>query len=332
MKTGSKKSQKMTIIEFDEQGPRSPSPLTTMYSIKKELAFLRPFIRPDSEKKGSWSYIGNRCYTEEEVLQAEKRLGTPLPAPIREVYLQASDLLMRYFYLRPLELLRWDHGYLGFFISPETDTIWGIYKDDDPNALYEWKENDAEDDGYVFEDELENWKKDGDLQELENLLQRHAQYWEKNGGMPLNIQKLDDAQRWNHCLDAYCLFLVLHTICERAEMDALTDDPFPRTYFSTSELYYTQIPPEQKDRICLLFDPLSEYTDLLDFHEEAYGGILMAYISKDREKLLIWDGGWEIMALISLSSLSQAELETIHTALGISFRLQRPQYNGQNPF
>ena len=300
-----------------------------MYSIKKELSLLRPFIRPDYEKKGSWSYIGNRCYTETEVLQAEKRLGSPLPAPIREVYLQVSDLLMRSFYLRPLELLRWDHEYLGFFISPEADTIWGICRRDDPNTLYEWVENDAEDEGYVFADELEDWKKGGSPQELENLLQRHTQYWKINGRPPLNIRKLDTAPRWNHCLDAYCLFLTLHTICECAEMDASTDDPFPRTYFSTSELYYcTQIPPEQKDRISLLFDPLSEHTDLLDFCDEAYGGILMAYISKDRKKLLIWDGGWEIMALISLSGLSQAELETIQVALELSFQVRRSQYNG----
>lgn len=111
-------------------------------------------------------------------------------------------------------------------------------------------------------------------------------------------------------------------------MDALTDDPFPRTYFSTSELYHTQILPEQRDRISLLFEPLSERIDLIDFCDEAYGGILMAYVSKDQKKLLIWDDGGEIMALISLSSLSQAELETIHTTLGLSFRVRRPQYDG----
>ena len=300
-----------------------------MYSISEELSLLRPFIRPDSEKKGSWSHIGQRCYTEEEVRQAEQRLGIPLPAPIREVYLQASDLLMRSFSLRPLELLRWDHECLGFFISPEADTIRGICRNDDPNALYEWVENDAEDEGYVFADELEEWKKGGSPQELEDLLQRHAQYWRINGRPPLSLRRLDDAQRWNRCLDACCLFLALHAICACAEMDALTDDPFPGTYFSTSELYRncTQIPPEQKDRIGLLFQPLSEHTELIDFCDEAYGGILMAYRSKDRKQLLIWDGGWEITALISLSSLGPAELETIQAALGLSFQARRPQYD-----
>ncbi len=53
----------------------------------------------------------------------------------------------------------------------------------------------------------------------------------------------------------------------------------------------------------------------------------MAYRSKDRKQLLIWDGGWEITALISLSSLGPAELETIQAALGLSFQARRPQYD-----
>ena len=70
--------------------------------------------------------------------------------------------------------------------------------------------------------------------------------------------------------------------------------------------------------------PLSEHTELIDFCDEAYGGILMAYRSKDRKQLLIWDGGWEITALISLSSLGPAELETIQAASGLSFQARRP--------
>ena len=83
-----------------------------MDSIEKELKILRQFIHPkhmDGLKK--W-----KCYSEDEISAAEKRLHGKLPFPIRDIYLHMADLLITSGYLRPLELLHWEGKYLGFFL------------------------------------------------------------------------------------------------------------------------------------------------------------------------------------------------------------------------
>ena len=95
-----------------------------MDSIEKELKILRQFIHPkhmDGLKK--W-----KCYSEDEIFAAEKRLHGKLPFPIRDIYLYMADLLITSGYLRPLELLHWEGKYLGFFLSPGEGDIIGIKK------------------------------------------------------------------------------------------------------------------------------------------------------------------------------------------------------------
>ena len=61
-----------------------------MYAIEKELKILRQFISPklmDDLKK--W-----KCYSEEEILAAEKRLHVKLPVPIRDIYRHMAVLLV----------------------------------------------------------------------------------------------------------------------------------------------------------------------------------------------------------------------------------------------
>ena len=110
-----------------------------MFSIQSELNILRRFV--DMEYNGS-----RRCYSEKDISAAEKRLHYKLPPPIQELYLGAADILLDMDYLRPLELLHWQQDYLGFFSPPEADLVWGIGREDDPNALYAWEESIPEED------------------------------------------------------------------------------------------------------------------------------------------------------------------------------------------
>ena len=293
-----------------------------MFSINKELFLLKQFIRPQYTvqtqfitEKMCYVKAEIKCYTQEDLQLAESRLQYKLPEPIREVYLHVSNMLVSCFTLRPLELLRWDHGYLGFFVSPNTDTIWGICKNDNPNALYEWVENienDGENEVCKIGEELEELKRNGDDRNISDLIRRNEQCWEKNGGYPLEIRKLDAVPRWNHCLDAWCLFLTIDLICENAE---IFKEDFTDTFFCCMD----KVQPSLKDNIKFLFQPLSEHTELIDFCDTNYDGILMAYISKDRERLLVksQDG---LIIMISLYSLINADIEKIQNVLGISFK------------
>ena len=78
-----------------------------MYSLETELKLLRPFVQKSPTYK--------RRYSEEDILAAEQRLNYKLPAPLKFMYLYMSDLLFVGYYLRPLELLHWDHDHLGIF-------------------------------------------------------------------------------------------------------------------------------------------------------------------------------------------------------------------------
>ena len=92
-----------------------------MYAIEKELKILRQFISPKHmEGLKRW-----KCYSEDEILAAEKRLHVKLPFPIRDIYRHMADLLVTSGYLRPLELLHWEGRYLGFFLAPGEGDIIG---------------------------------------------------------------------------------------------------------------------------------------------------------------------------------------------------------------
>lgn len=190
----------------------------------------------------------------------------------------------------------------------------GICKNDNPNTLYKWIENienNAENEICEIGEKLEELKRNGGYKNIADLIQKNEQCWEKNGGYPSGIQKLEAVPRWNHCLDAWCLFLTIDLIREKAER---WKEDFPNTYFC----YMGKIQPSLKDNIELIFEPLSEHTELIDFHGLDNNGILMAYVSKDRKKLLIksQDG---FIFMISLYSLSKSDIEEIQNKLGISF-------------
>ena len=93
-----------------------------MYAIEKELKTLRQFISPrHMEGLKKW-----KCYSENEISAAEKRLHMKLPFPIRDIYRHMADLLITSGYLRPLELLHWEGNYLGFFLAPGEGDVIGI--------------------------------------------------------------------------------------------------------------------------------------------------------------------------------------------------------------
>lgn len=129
-----------------------------MYAIEKELKILRQFINPkhmDGLKK--W-----KCYSEDEISAAEKRLHGKLPVPIRDIYLHMADLLITSGYLRPLELLHWEGNYLGLFLAPGEGDMIGIKKGKTSGDLYMWEENDPEEIVWEYEDQLVTAYEEGD--------------------------------------------------------------------------------------------------------------------------------------------------------------------------
>ena len=143
-----------------------------MYSIEKELKILRQFVKLEHMDNAE----GWRCYSEDELSAAEKRLHTKLPPPIREIYLYMADLLIGSNDLRPLELLHWDKDYLAFFENPDADVIVGIKRDDPSNDIYEWEETDPKD---IACGELKNAK-------------THLEYVLQEGG---TLYVVEDARR-----------------------------------------------------------------------------------------------------------------------------------------
>ena len=117
-----------------------------MYAIEKELKMLRQFISPKHmEGLKKW-----KCYSENEISAAEKRLHVKLPFPIRDIYRHMADLLVTSGYLRPLELLHWEGKYLGFFLAPGEGDIIGIKKGSSSGDLYAWEENDPKDTAWEY--------------------------------------------------------------------------------------------------------------------------------------------------------------------------------------
>ena len=112
-------------------------------SIKNELESLRPFV----DRAVSSCYP---LYSEEEIREAEKRLGTSLPAPVRDLYRQMADLLTERLLLTPLELLHWEGDFLGFYESPDDGAALGIRRGEDPNQLYWWELSDPEEESYDY--------------------------------------------------------------------------------------------------------------------------------------------------------------------------------------
>lgn len=285
-----------------------------VYSIKEELAFLRAFVREE--------YCGDRhCYSEKDVIAAEKRLHYKLPAPIREIYLEMADLLMEMELLRPLELLHWQQDYLAFFDSPEAP-ISGICRQDTPNALYEWAEDDPENMACDYEEEFEECDQDGDKAGKRSVAIRYAAYWDDINARylepPLSIKKRQGKFRYQYALDGYCLFLVLDAI------QACATDIFPdeegRCFWASSDLpeqcepsvdYYANL----RQKIEGEFVPLSAQQALLEA-EDAF----LAYKHLETNTLLICEMWTGMLVLLSAEESLADWIDALQTKLSLTFR------------
>ncbi len=131
-----------------------------------------------------------------------------------------------------------------------------------------WEENDPEETAWEYEDELVSAYEEGDEDGKRRAAAAYQNYWKKRNlpllHVPLNIHKLEREPRFNHVLDAYGLFLVLHAIREWEEMtwrehaDDLTclfSEFFPGEF---SMEYFQKIADRLKDD----FKPLSDHPEL----------------------------------------------------------------------
>lgn len=105
---------------------------------------------------------------------------------------------------------------------------------------------------------------------------------------PLYVHKLKHESRFNHSLDGYGLFLVIHVIQEWGEMTqgehieeptCLFSDFFPAKF---SKEYFQNIADRIKDD----FKPLSDHPELIELGDFP---LQMAYVRKNQDALLILD-------------------------------------------
>ncbi len=245
-----------------------------MYSIEKELQFLRLFVSKEyTEDK--------KCYSETEIQAVENRLRYKLPAPIRQLYQYMGDILVNSYYVKPLELLHWENNCLGFFISPETDMIIGVCKDENPNFLFEWENGDYKDNACDYLGDIEEAYEEEDFPKIQPAIDAYLAYWDEHRESPaFSAKRLNHNLRYVSLLDAYCIFLSAHAICEWAEISG-------RNYFTTSDICFEPDRLEQQNalnsKILQSFAPLSTHTELL----EKGTPILMAYKHENPNALLV---------------------------------------------
>ncbi len=291
-----------------------------MYAIEKELKILRQFIRPQHmDSLGKW-----KCYSEDEISQAEKRMRVKLPRPIRDIYRYMADLLVTSGYLRPLELLHCEGKYLGFFLAPGESDIIGIQRGKATGDLYIWEENDPKVMAWEYEDELETACEEGNEEGKKKAVAAYQNYWKKRNipllHAPLNVHKLEHEPRFNRSLDGYGLFLVLHAIREWEEMTwhEHTDEPtclfsdfFPAE-FSTE--YFQNIARRIKED----FNPLSDHPELMELGDFP---LQMAYVHKNQDALLILGQEPVSFMLLTKAAAGHALLEKLQEQTGLAFHV-----------
>ncbi len=287
-----------------------------MYSIKSELNILRRFV--DMEYDGS-----RRCYSEKDISAAEKRLHYKLPLPIRELYLGAADILLDMDYLRPLELLHWQQDYLCFFSPSEADFVWGICRKDDPNALYAWEESIPEEDEDTLCDlaeEFEEYDEENNMKGKKAVARKYSAYWDKINSRytkaPPHLKKLEHEFRHNCSLDAYGLFLVIHSLfsyatelyCLKNLNCHLGDLPTPS---ECEPIYFEKL----RKNIEQEFTPISEHLELIDIFP-----LPMAYVHKTANALLICNEEADFLTLLSDKTVGPDFIEKIQNCLALSLR------------
>ena len=291
-----------------------------MYAIEKELKILRQFIRPQHmDSLGKW-----KCYSEDEISQAEKRMRVKLPRPIRDIYRYMADLLVTSGYLRPLELLHCEGKYLGFFLAPGESDIIGIQRGKATGDLYIWEENDPKEMAWEYEDELETACEEGNEEGKKKAVAAYQNYWKKRNipllHAPLNVHKLEHEPRFNHSLDGYGLFLVLHAIREWEEMTwnehtneptCLFSDFFPAEF---SKEYFQNIACRIKED----FKPLSDHPELMELGDFP---LQMAYVHKNQDALLILGQEPVSFMLLTKAAAGHALLEKLQEQTGLAFHV-----------
>ena len=291
-----------------------------IYGIEKELKTIRQFITPERLKElKKW-----RCYSEYEISAAEKRLHTKLPPPVRDIYRYMGDLLITNGYLRPLELLHWEGKYLGFFLAPGEGVIIGIQKGESSGNLYSWEENDPEEIAWEYEDELTDACEEGDEERKQKAMAAYQKYWKKLNipliHSPSNICKLENDPRYNHILDGYGLFLVIHAIQEWEEMTwrEHTDEPhclfsdfFPAEF---SQEYFQNLAKQ----IDVDYQPLSDHPELIGLEVTP---LQMAYVHKDQLALLILGDQPVALKLLTKTVAEPDLIERLQEQTGLTFHV-----------
>lgn len=287
-----------------------------MFSIQSELNILRRFV--DMEYNGS-----RRCYSEKDISAAEKRLHYKLPPPIQELYLGAADILLDMDYLRPLELLHWQQDYLGFFSPPEADLVWGIGREDDPNALYAWEESIPEEDEDALcdlDEEFEEYDEENNARGKKAVARKYSACWDKINSRctkaPPRLKKLEHKSRHNCSLDAYGLFLVIQSLfsyatelyCLKNLNCHLGDLPAP----SECEPAYFEKLRESIERE---FTPISEHLELIDIFP-----LPMAYVHKTAKALLICHEESDFLTLLSDKTAGPDFIENMQNCLALPLR------------
>ena len=287
-----------------------------MYSIEKELKILRQFVKPEHMDNSE----GWRCYSEDELSAAEERLHIKLPPPIREVYLYMADLMLP-FYLRPLELVHWEKDYLGFFLDADNGIVIGIKRDDLSDGIYKWEETDPEGIAWEYEEDFETAYSEHDKASLREIAKKYQEYWDKlNANQeygPKQITKMENEPRFNHTIDGFSLFLVIHALCEVAEMERTSTPNEPTIYSSEVFLGHTSQYFQDLDRrVRADFVPLSDHPELLAQDMP----MQMVYVHKNPDALLIQRDDWINCELLTKSVPEQSFIEKVQEQTGLKFR------------
>ena len=286
-----------------------------MYSIKSELNILRRFV--DME------YDGSRfCYSEKDISAAEKRLHYKLPLPIRELYLYMSDILLDMYDLRPLELLHWQQDYLCFFDPPEGNAV-GICRKDDPNALYTWEEMIPDENQSTIYDLIEEFEvcdEEGDTEGKNAVALKHSVCWDNINSRytkaPPHLKKLEYEFRCYCSLDAYGLFLVIHSLLSYAiELHCLKNLNCHLGDLPVSSKREPDYFEKLRESIEQEFTPVSEHLELIDILP-----LPMAYVHKTTNALLICDEEADFLTLLSDRTVAPGFIEKIQHCLALSFR------------
>ena len=291
-----------------------------MCSLERELKLLRPFVQEQPPSV--------RCYSEEEILAAEQRLNYKLPSPVRFMYLYMADMLISSNYLRPLELIHWDHDHLGFFVSGDWDDIIGICRNADANTLYFWEEKDPEGDSYEMEDEFKECCESGDECGKQRVVQKYLDYWDSIENDASSSQREFKSEKYDDLLDEYVLFISLNTLYE--DYDSLVQtanygrDPENRSLFLICDYIIdcdSTIIQNLVIKIQELFRPLSEYAELIMGETPP---LYTAYIHQKEQILLIKLPGDITINLLTPRKLAPDVLAEIEQSIGLTFHPMRP--------